>query len=230
MRTAQRLIPNDERPAHRRAARGFTLVEVLISIALGAILVNIFTDTLTSTFGLFQRGVSFAEVNRDSRAAINQIIKDLHNATPTDAMTPPARSRHALRGEPGYLEFTQISPTRQNSEARPGGGLQRVAYRLSQASPNSPGVVEKLFLQIPAVIGASGDGDASAENSVPVAKLASDVRRLRFSYFDGAVWRAAWSKITLPRAVRVAVEFSAPREGQRPPVFSTTIALNAYAP
>lgn len=215
MRTRQAGVRGAGAPVARPSASGFTLMEVLLGVALGGIALNLLVTTLITTFRLFDRGTYLAAVNDGSQTALNQVVKDLKSAVRATEGAP------SFRGEPSALEFLQAAPAAADGGTTPyEGGVRRIALRF-EPDKSGGGRLAKVFLAKP------GNAAQPAEQT---ATLSRNVTQLTFRYFNGASWQSAWASPDLPRAVEIVLTFGRGAQGTAPTRVASTIAAIPTAP
>ncbi len=180
-------------PPQRGAARGFTLVEALVAIAiLGvvALLAWRATDAMTG---------SEAQISRETRhwqqldAVFARMEADMRRAIPREVRTPALQAAWSAAPEDAegdtLLVFSRAGP---DSVDEPGAAGQRVGYVLRR------GRLEVMYW--PQLDDPSG--------AAPVAyALADGVARFRVLQLTGSgAWSATWPRVgedAIPRGVRV---------------------------
>jgi len=102
-------------PAHRRPRRaaGFTLIEILIAIALVAMLIAVSIANLDKIFGGNQEQVASIFVNQTAKLALTPYRLDVGNYPSTEEglkalVTPPAGKESRWKGP--YLEEIPLDP------------------------------------------------------------------------------------------------------------------------
>lgn len=200
----------------RRAPRGFTLLEVLIALALVATILVIAFGGLRVALASLRRGEDRAEVQQHVRGVALTLARAIGAAYPyRGAPGPAAEAVILFSGSPARLEFVTQSPP---FPAAVPIAFTAVIIALDE-SPERPGLV----IRQRALPNRSPFTDAA-----PVFRDPS-VTALAFQYMDdGGGWRDAWdgrSENAPPRAVRVAVGATLDRRTQTlPPI---TISLRA---
>jgi len=167
-----------------RGRPGFTLMEVLLALALTMLLVGAVFSFMEN---LGQRRDELARVGaraRDLATLIDRIEADLTTAVVGDA-----------RGGAGIVgKGSEISVLTRRVVAKSGrsdGDLSRASYVFDAAG----GVIRA--------------GMVAAGTDIPPSDIAAEgIRLLRFRYFDGRAWRAEFDsqkENTLPAAVEIAI-------------------------
>ncbi|BCX81971.1 general secretion pathway protein J [Methylomarinovum caldicuralii] len=169
-------------------ARGFTLVEVLIALALFGLM-------LTLVFGVLTVGARSWEAAEPQAAALDDRLslgRFLRRRLAAALVWPDNRDEPPLQGEATRLRFIAFPPLVIDLK-----GPQRFElYRRGEQL-----VVEVLPL----------DGEVSeAEVEMRRLVLLEGVEHVRFRYFDGEDWFDTWDENRLPQLVEVAVKAAGP--------------------
>ena len=184
----------------RRSAAGFTLVELLVALAIFALVSGFAYRGLTALLDSRAALQHEARKWRDTALFVSRIERDLSAvlARPSigasGALLPPVSSSLDTPSAGEGLALTRSgSPLQENVLAAP----QRIAYRLRDGS------VERLMW--------AGVDAAPREEPVAVAVLAG-VNALTFRFLDprSLEWRPTWpgESALLPAAVEVTVELT----------------------
>jgi general secretion pathway protein J len=192
----------------RASNRGFTLIEVLVALAIFAIMSGIAFRGLGTVLDARERivddnrkwravAMSFAIIERDLAAAANRPAR-----SSDDLPLPPfAGNAPELRREMAALEFSRMGDD--------GTPARRVAYRLNGSTLE--------LLAYPAI-------DAAPRDEAQSYALLSGVRSLETNFLDASgAWQPRWpviggSKLAsareqpLPRAVALAVKLESGEE------------------
>jgi prepilin-type N-terminal cleavage/methylation domain-containing protein len=225
-----------------RARRGFTLMEVILAIALTVLLTGMMFSVWKGGLKARSRAYDAMDKALARRLVMKQITEDLQGAMAVSFMQlgmqgtsqeatwatvilPPARAWAAR----SMLENAPIPPT----------DLQRVIYRLrmgedEEGEPVIEGierVVQKVLdvsLPIPSASAMNdfdnpidlGDAEEELEEEedelFESRLLAGDLHYIAFRYFDGSAWQDSWTQPTLPVAVEITIGDSPLEEGVDP--------------
>ena len=217
------------------SAKGMTLLEVLLAIAIIGVIVTLFSETLFQFAKLKEQGQSEA---MDCLSG-PQIIAEIQDVLLRIRRCPdPTRSimrkesvaqssEVAVKDEkqtellPGLLygnseelclvaaDAAGIMP--QWTEFCDGNVAKSGASLLSKlsglrASMSRPLLQEPVLMEAPRLQKSSDFSGSSAE--VKVRKLSQSTLQLRFEFYDGVHWKTEWDSVltqSLPRAIRVTV-------------------------
>jgi prepilin-type N-terminal cleavage/methylation domain-containing protein len=211
------------RPHINRAARGFTLIELMLAVAvLGLVL-----SMLASSFSVVAHSKIHAEgrlaVDREGRAVLWQLSKELRSAV----QTPVALSRVLLvgtghTGSSGATDSITFSTLDAgHRRALTGLGTEMVVTYNMVNNPNHPGWYLLQRSQQSGLLLGGGDTQATV--------LADNLLSLRLGYYDGQRWIESWDSNSMPRsrqlpvAVRIELQMAAP--GGRAMDFATRVTV-----
>lgn len=178
--------------------RGFTLMELLISLVLIALIASLLSGSLRLSTRSWDAGEQKAESAADMRLALHFLGAQLAQHQPSRLRRKPEQPLF-FGGDRESLQFIGVLP------ARAGGGVFALRLSVRQDGEKRRLVIERV---IPG--GALSDDVTFADAEVSV--LAEDVRELRLDYFgrDDDLgeprWRESWNdRQRLPSLLRVAV-------------------------
>lgn len=197
--------------ARRRRQSGMTLVELVVALALLALLVA----ALATALGISARGSVLVETRAEQgealRIAQSTLRRYLSQARPVRTLVNQ-RDQVVFAGVPDGLGFIAVMPPWPG-----GGGLYVVRIALEDAA----GGGRALVLTRQPTAGEGAALDAGAERAV----LVQGVAALRWSYFgvdEGArqgSWRSDWrGRNELPKLVRLELQYADPRMPAWPPL------------
>ncbi len=198
---------------------GFTLIEIVVALALLALMIAMLPATLHMGRRAWETG-DLIERREDLFAARSFLERTLGEAMPVYARLPSGGTGIAFRGDPASLEF--VAPS---SAGPAGGGLYRYALwsTRSQESPNA------LFLSAnPFQVGPSAPPGAPAAPETRILVRRLDAARLR--YFgrvsrqqDAPQWTDTWDRNdALPDLVELSLVGV---DGQTPPPLVVELKL-----
>ena len=206
-------------PRARHAASGFTLMELLLAIAVSAVVLAAVNGVFFGAMRLRNRTVERIEQSLPLQNALGLIRRDLMGLQrPGGTFAGNLNSAATVTGEnetdTGTELYTSTGPLLSDV---PWGDVQRVAYILRAptnrlASPDGRDLVRIVNRNLLPPV-----QDEPVEQ-----RLLGGVELLEFSFYDGQSWRTTWNSTnettTLPRAVRVTLTLSPPRDRGDTPV------------
>ena len=184
---------------HRRTTLGFTLIEVLVAIAVFASL----SLGAYQVVDQAQRSNQIAKVNIERIKQLQRSLIFLDNdfrqmaarAFRTEGEEPSKKLLYAGdnvgESQSGGILFVRLG-WQNPQHTFPRGEISKVGYRLID------GALERVWWRYPDTV--SGDK--------PIAvKLIDKVSDLHFSFYDGASWLESWDKeLMLPAAVKLSMK------------------------
>jgi prepilin-type N-terminal cleavage/methylation domain-containing protein len=207
----------------RRAPRGFTLIEMMLAIGVLAMILAM----LASSFSVIAHSKVHAEgrliVDREGRALLWQITKELRNAV----QTPYAASNVAMFGAghmSGHMAVDTLTlSTFSAGHRRALTGIMPetiVTYNLTANSDQQGWYVLQRSQQ---------SGLLTSTVTPQTTVLADNVLSLHFRYFDGQRWGESWDSPSLPRGrqlpVAVAIQIQMAAPGGQVMDFATQVTL-----
>jgi general secretion pathway protein J len=202
----------------RRPPGGFTLLELLIALAIVASLVAIAFGGLRVAVAAWDQGQDRAEAHQHLRGAAMVLTRALAGTYPYRAPVGQApESTLLFRGEADRLEFVTQAPP-----FPPAIAVAFTAVSIALERGDTPGLVVRQRV-LP---------NREPFSEAPVVLRDPSVSRLTFRYLDeSGAWQDGWeteARGSLPRAVQVAVAVThRGREVSLPPL---TVALRAALP
>lgn len=189
-------------------SRGFTITEILVATFIFSLLVVGLYGVFNKTQLAWERGNLRIEQYREIRGIFGIIIGELRCA-----FVSPANSDLFFEGEENSLYFFSSSNIAKEKGEY---DLKLISYRFKDSK----------------IIKNTKSNFKSSSTKTSSTILASDVRKLSFSYFNGKNWQEKWKfgedkssnfSSYLPEAVRITV--SVEKEDKIPLTFSTTVFL-----
>lgn len=178
-------------PKDKRSARGFTLVELLVAVALSAVLVLVLYSTFFTVIRAGESGSEgFTDLVRTSRL-FDRLTRDVHAAfyRPTLEATS---FKGGIKGSSSALSFTTLTRPAY-SERAPSSGVVEVSYFL-ESGPDGTDLIREVK-------------NVFTGTSVKVAAV-EGVEGFEASYYNGLEWSKAWDtglEGDIPVAVKVEV-------------------------
>lgn len=171
-----------------RANRGFTLIEILIALAILAMIVASTFTIFRSSAKSWQKGEIRTERYHNARTAIGRMSQELSQAV----MTGNAECR--FTGAKGEVKFISFMSTRAEVFEP-----SEITYWLDK---------ENKYLMRNGDI--EPDYDFSTQDYSDI--LADGISELEFSYYDGSAWNDTWDSSAseddkvLPKAVKIKIK------------------------
>ncbi len=179
-----------------RTSRGFTLVELLVSIAVGAVLVTALYATFFSVFNAGDASKDGLGRRIEAGRVLDRFSRDINSAYfKTESRS--GRFLGELRGLGPVLSFSAFSYSMARENA-PASDLVGVSYFTGEDPDDKDGLVFFKEVWNPYI------------NDRFKVDLIAGVEELEISYFNGSVWSKAWDSTLegeLPKAVKVALKF-----------------------
>jgi prepilin-type N-terminal cleavage/methylation domain-containing protein len=182
--------------------RGFTLVEVLIALAIGGVIIAAGIAPLMFTVRTLARSrEDFARMNME-RTAVNRIFQDAREMNPLNCETPFRLGESETPGtdDGGYLAVWTSAPSYYDLPESsvvwgvPGEGVFNAETRAG------------LYRWVISDDMMPRSLDAAALNPESGSLAIPDVRGVSFSALDGGEWRDSYEG-AFPRALRVRLKY-----------------------
>ena len=198
----------------RKAARAFTLIEVLLAVGIFAIVLFAINTVFFSALKLERATSRVVDARLPLNQAFAMLQRDLQGAVPpmTNSYLLPrnfttggGRSGGLGSSQEGSLEF--FTTTGTLSDESPWSDLQKVRYELVPAAHRATAKGQDLVRVITRNILATTTEEESEQ------LLVSDVESVEFQCYNGTDWRTTWDTsagdVGLPQAVRVRIQLAA---------------------
>lgn len=199
--------------------RGYTLVEILLALALSAVLLGLLGVGLSVQLRVAGASRNALEGTRAARIALRQIATDLRNTIPLTntpyVMGGIVGDHETIQMEISHMPLLGFKKTQPEEDrqlaAAPPGDVRTVHYRISGPDDRIDGRQRNGLLRIEceraALAWALRQGESDAWDRL-AEELVPEVEKIEFAYYDGRTEYAEWDSIEqgkLPTAVRVAV-------------------------
>lgn len=212
--------------------KGFTLIEVLISVALVSVIMMMIWQTTSQTISAKRRVEKREELYHSARVAMDKMMQDLSMAYLVrgnphwGSKQGSPQLKTVFKGDADGFQFTSLSHLRLFKGSRESEGTE-IGYRLER----DPDDRDFLVLQRREAKGIDGNPD---EGGAWVS-LASRVKAFQAEYYDGGKfdWISSWDsesteKEKLPRAVRLKLVFEDPGRKDEELPFTTTVLIGMH--
>lgn len=195
-------------------SRGFTLVEVMLAVAIGGALLVGVLAYLSGVRNLRRMAEENAETFQKAQFALSQIEKDLRAAYASDGpLSAGFHGEDSPQSEPPLDTLEMVAATNDPYVAAAQDpthqlktmDLQKVEYRIVEGR----GLVRTRMLNLLASI--------TMEGTLREEEICPDAGGLNFRYHDGAGWYDSWDLAasgTLPRAVEATLYLPVKRAGR----------------
>jgi len=215
-------------------SKGFTLIEILIAVAISALILTIIYGSYAASIRTMNACRESADINQMARLALDRISEDISCAltsSTNENLQFVGKDSEGLEGTPmDTLDFTSTNCLTLFRGARE-CGICEIGYCIKQAPS------EALWGQGTStpLTGQESDSDRFVllrrEQSPPdkeihdggeSLELAEEIKELDFEYYDGKKWLSQWGpneREALPSAVKISLTFQ-DKEGM-PSTFST---------
>lgn len=205
------------RAASPRRSRAFTLLEVLLAVAVAAVVLVAINGIFFGALRLRNKTTQAIEESLPLQRALGILERDLANLVPPGgALSGTLQTAANLPLQQGQVGPEFCSASAILSDRLPWSEVQRVAYLLVESTNGAPGrdlyrAVTRNLLQTTA--------------EMPRREwILGGVEDLAFRFHDGSQWRADWDSTAqdnpLPRAIKVELQMAAPdlRQERPPPI------------
>lgn len=195
--------------------RGFTLVELVIALAIVGALLVVALGGLRVAVAAWQRGDERAEAHQHTRSLTLTLARAIGSAYPYSAARAAGEQPALLfKGEGRRLEFvTQASPFPSGIPV----AFTAVVIELRESGERPGLVVRQRVLP----------NYAPFADATPVLED-EEVKSLAFGYLGDGDWQSEWDPLTegaLPRAIRIAVVTAATAPGRELPALTVALGV-----
>lgn len=193
----------------KRVTRAFTLIEVLLGVAIFAIVLSAINGVFYGAMRLRSKTVRMVDQALPITQALAYLKRDLEGINPpTGTLSPGLKSGNVtgtMTGAQGATELYTV--TGSLTDGAPWGNMQKVVYTLRDSN-NGPGHAGRdLFRLVTRNLLAPMQEDPAEQF------LMSEVEDLQFYFFDGTQWLNSWDSTNevsaLPRAIKVQLNLAA---------------------
>ena len=203
---------------------GFTLLELLIAIAIFGMVIGLAYSSYNATFHIIGGAEARTEIYSRAKVAMERIINDLESFYPGDNLVFKGSSE-SLTGHRGdTLEFTSTAAVRLHPDSFPAGHVL-IRYHV-QEDPDSGSLQLYRTEQTPL------NEEEEADNK-PGLLLCDNLQEVAFDYqnkdgLDAESWgedNEVLDATSLPTLIRVSLRFNDGLEGEPGTLFQTSLTL-----
>ncbi len=219
----------------RNARRGFTLLEVVVAIALLALIGVLTFETVANALDARDWLEKDDDANQSARIAMDRLHRDFELAwlTPNIQAVNTFKTIFIAKNEdPDQIWFTSLSHRRIHQNARESDETEITYW--TEDDPNADNALVLLRREAPRI-------DQEPEKDGTILPLAYGVKTFNVRFLDPTTneWKDEWdttgadTPYRLPRAVRIVLEMLAPDpddpERQVTRTYASTVIM-AYGP
>jgi prepilin-type N-terminal cleavage/methylation domain-containing protein len=187
-----------------RAARAFTLLELLLAVSIGALVILQAAGVIWAANRAQNHATSVAERQAHISAALQMLADDLRQVQPQRTGNPPSLAYQ-----------TNVGPQ--------GAAVLRLRLRPPSIAAGRPRIVDYLFvadgtapyswgrrIEVASQQSEAGGDQALATSAARWDVLLNEVESVQLRLFDGATWSDRWDSAArgLPRLVQITIELS----------------------
>ncbi|MDO5673365.1 MAG: prepilin-type N-terminal cleavage/methylation domain-containing protein [bacterium] len=211
---------------------GFTLVELLIAVALLALVMSMLATALTASVKVVEAVSEEDDAALQAQTALRRLSEDLNTA-----YAEPALPFRAGQGEAQYLEedladtlsFASLGHLVFNPQEQYRGPAL-ISYRV-ETQRDDRRRLKLLRADVPLLLGAAGDEEAVEDSFL---LLADGLRAVEFEALNerGETWRysavagaGGLMEVSLPAAVRIRLDFWLDVDKGRSRVYETAVLV-----
>lgn len=163
-----------------RDARGFTLLELLVAVAVGVIVLASIYGVYTGVSRARDRVERRSEAAHQARVIFDRLGRELRGAYPAAGAAPPFAGGSAGGKGQAFLRFATTASTPEGGSR---GGIRVVRYELFPgATPDEPGELRRS--EAPAFL-----GEPPPERAY---RMLGGVAALQPRFYVGTGWQESW--------------------------------------
>jgi len=192
-------------PPRRRHARGFTLIEVLIAVAMFAIVLAAINTVFYSALRLRNRSAAAFDEALPVQQAVAIIKRDLANlVVPGGTLSGALQTTTITNAVAGQASPDFYTSAGLMDNIVPWGDIERVSYLLVDSTNRAPGM--DLYRAV--------TRNLLSQTLDPAVRqrLMGGVQGIIFYFYGGDQWLDAWDSVAqtnLPLAIKVQIQLAA---------------------
>lgn len=205
---------------------GFTLLELLIAIAIFAMVIGLAYSSYNATFNIIEGAEAHAETYSRAKVAMERIISDLESFYPGDEPIFTGSSKSISGNRADTLTFTSTASVRLHPDSVPVGHV--IIRYYAQEDPDS----DSLLLyraELPALNEEGEDDDSTG------LLLCDSLQEVAFDYYDSENQNVEnWEEdeeggetLSLPTRIDISLRFNDAGEDEQGTLFQTSLTLPA---
>jgi len=198
--------------------RGFTLIEVLIALALTVIVASALASSLWVAFKARRSANAAIEESRQTSTTGDVLAREIAGCLP-----PTGRLAGPFEGVADDIQFFTTGP---EPKATVQGDIRGIEYTTVPGTNNGQNLVRRVTSNLLAQVVVTPPDEVLCQN----------VDSLEFWYYDGTDWQDSWDSTTaspantLPVAVKFTLTLLPASPGAQPQTTTRIIALSCYKP
>ncbi len=212
------------------AKQGFTLLEILMAIAIFAVVIALAYSSYNATFHIIHGAGVQAEIYSKARVAMERIQEDLESFYPGEQMIFKGTTESIKEYRADNLRFTSTANMRLHPRQAFAGHV--IIHYQVQEDPET-GTLQLFRSQQPALAGAAG----KEENEDSGLLLCDNLQEVAFDYRnkegeDMENWGDEGETMdtsSLPKLISITLRFADGQDGEGGTVFKTALLLPAAA-
>lgn len=198
-------VVNSARPGTAAWSGGFTLIEIMIAIAILALILVMLAGSFHAVATGKVQGENRLALDQEGRVILSEITNEIRGAV----QTPLIPSRTLLVGQGRMQNAVPIDSVTVSSldpahrRAVEGFGAEDTVTYAVEPNFDHPGWFRMLRTQSSSLLGIGTGGNATA----PLV-IADNLLSLHIKYFDGTDWTESWNSQSLPPGQELPQEVS----------------------
>jgi len=205
---------------YRLSPKGLTLIEVMIVVAILAVISSTLFSVFQSSLFSQRKGTNKAIIYSEARAALDMMSREIEKAFVDERIGAKCLGQDGsgigVDISDTFLFIAPLNPNNDNSPPDYTGELCEVEYRMS-----TEGTIQRRYI--------SAKTDFVFDNSGR-QPLIGNVSNLQFEYFNGQQWIDGWddagdSTLVLPRAIKITLVMQYEPEKDRDDIQDTFITI-----